>query len=309
MNWKVKAAIQRTCGMLPAGSETVYYGLQRTFGTLRRPTPPTSMIEEAASLSSWLTQAGLSLRDARVMEVGTGRRLDLPFGFFLAGAGAIHTFDLHRYLKPQLVQGSLNFIQAQRTLVENILAPVIDAQSLSMRLDKLKKARGVDEAMSIAGIQYYAPADAARTNLPARSIDVHTSYTVFEHVPGNVLREILVEARRLLAPGGVVLHHVDPSDHFAHDDPSISSINFLQFSEDAWRNLAENQFAYHNRLRADSYKTLFEECGYEVLRWDEALDLRALALLEQGFPLHPQFRDIDQRTLCCSVLRVLARPR
>ena len=61
MNWKLKAAIQRTCELLPAGSETVYYGLQRTLGSLRRPTPPTFMFKEAAGLSSWLSDAGLSI--------------------------------------------------------------------------------------------------------------------------------------------------------------------------------------------------------------------------------------------------------
>src|ERR1700733_2254405 len=40
MNWRFKAAIQRACGALPWGGEAIYYGFQRTVGSLRQPTPP-----------------------------------------------------------------------------------------------------------------------------------------------------------------------------------------------------------------------------------------------------------------------------
>lgn len=317
MHWKLKAAIQSACGAVPWAAEAVYYGLQSAFGTLRR--SPEPFFKEAVSLSQWLEAAGTSIRGARVLEVGTGRRVDLPIGLALAGAACCHTFDLHRYLKPVLVEQSLDYLRNQRATVESIFLPaieqaviqqaVIQKDSFYRRLDALAQAGSCAQALPIAGIVYHAPADAASTGLPAASIDVHTSYTVFEHIPRDALRSILLEGKRVLAPGGVALHHIDPSDHFSHEDSSLASINFLRFSEREWDRRAGNQFAYHNRLRSSHYRALFEECGYEIVRWQEWLDSRAVELLRNGFPLDPQFQGLAAEDVCCAVVRVLARPR
>ena len=309
MNWRLKAAIQKACSALPWGAEAVYYGLQRTVGSLRHPIPPFFLLSEAVSLSEWLRNAGLDISGKRIMEVGTGRQLNLPFGFYLAGAASVDTFDLHRYLKHPLVGDSLAFMRNERGRVENIFLPLVDRETLRQRLDALLSARDAGEAMKITGIRYHAPADAAQTDLPEGCIDIHTSYPVFEHIPEPALMSILGEARRVLSPSGMVLHHIDPSDHFSHENCEVSPINFLQFSEKQWHNYAGNQFAYHNRLRADQYQRMFEHYGYDILRWEPFVDAGAVELLNSSFPLDPQFQDMSPEILCCVVLRVLARPK
>jgi SAM-dependent methyltransferase len=285
----------------------VYYGLQRTLGSLRRPPTPLPMFQEAASLARWLCDAGLTIGAARVMEVGTGRRVDLPFGLYLAGAGPVHTFDLHRYLKPKLVEHTLAFLRANETELRSLFSPLAGERLFDERISALTTASDTEAALRAAGIRYYAPADASHTPLEAGSIDVHTSYTVFEHIPREDLRSILHEARRLLSPRGVVLHHIDLSDHFYQEDPKVSKINFLQFSDETWSRYADNQFAYHNRLRVHEFRELFEDCGYEIIRWQEYIDEKSLALLRNGFPLAARFRNLPPEVLCCDVVRVLAR--
>ena len=311
MNWRVKAAIQRACATLPVGAEPVYYGIQTAAGRLRKPAPPweRDMLRAAPELVSWLRVAGVPFEGCRVMEVGTGRWLDLPLGLFLAGAGSVDTFDLHRYLKPSLAEQGAASLASHPEKVEQLFLPVADRDALLGRLRVLSTARTLERIMECARIRYHAPADAAATGLPAGSIDAHVSYTVFEHIPAAVLRDILLEARRVLSPGGVVLHHIDPSDHCSHDDPSITPINFLQFSDEEWERRAGNQFAYHNRLRVHEYREIFERCGYEILRWEEHIDRRSLEALKSGFPLDPRFRAMFPQELCCTVVRVMARPR
>ena len=63
---------------------------------------------------------------------------------------------------------------------------------------------------------------------------------------------------------GITIHFIDLSDHFQHQDKSITSINFLHYSEKEWERIAGNQFAYCNRLRAGDYLALFEEAGFDV---------------------------------------------
>ena len=114
MNWKLKSAIQRACGALPWGSDGIYYGIQRVFGRLREPEPPLAMLSEAANLARWLQDAGVPVTGKRILEVGTGRRVDLPFGLFLAGAGPIYTCDRHPYLRLSLVSRSVKYMCAHR---------------------------------------------------------------------------------------------------------------------------------------------------------------------------------------------------
>lgn len=110
-----------------------------------------------------------------------------------------------------------------------------------------------------------APGDAADTNLPEQSIDFHTSYAVFEHIPLDVLENILKEGSRIIKKNGLFVHRIDYSDHFSHSDKSISSINFLQYSNDIWSRWANNRYMYMNRLRHDDFIELFESSGHQLI--------------------------------------------
>ena len=78
MHWKRKALIQRTCAALPFAQEALYYQLQRTFGSLRHKPDPIPMLEACADLAAGLIESGVPVRGARMMEIGSGRRLDMP---------------------------------------------------------------------------------------------------------------------------------------------------------------------------------------------------------------------------------------
>jgi methyltransferase family protein len=309
MNWKWKARIQRACASLPFLQEPVYYFLQSSFGRLRESHDPFPMLEACSELVTMLEDSGRPVSGARVMEVGTGRGLDMPLGFFLCGAESVITFDLHRYLKPSIVMASIGAICANQERAVKILAPVCDSRRLRERLESLCSAPNCNEVIRRANIQYRAPADAARTGLPDHSIDIQISYTVLEHIPPNVLRDILLEANRLLESSGFALHHIDPSDHFSHEDPSILPINFLQYSDAQWERLAGNQFAYHNRMRANEFAELYAECGHQMRLWKPHVHQASLNAVTNGFPLDSRFRKYSPEILSTVVLQVLSRPR
>jgi SAM-dependent methyltransferase len=309
MNWRVKSFIQRNCARLPFGSEAVYYRLQRAFGSLSRPGPFWEMLAATADMVSWLRDAGIPVDNTRIMEVGTGRRVDMPLGFHLCGAKSVDTYDSHLYLKSELVQQSLRILRENPENAIEILSRVANPEEIAGRLERLQSANDVASAMRASAVHYHAPTDAAATGLPASSIDVQISYTVFEHIPGPVLRDILTEARRILSPNGVVLHHIDLSDHFWHEDQSLSPIHFLQFSDKEWDHYANNQFAYHNRLRVTEYRQIFEDYGFKILRGEEKVHQAALESIKNGFPLNERFKGTASEALACVVFRALASPR
>jgi ubiquinone/menaquinone biosynthesis C-methylase UbiE len=151
--------------------------------------------------------------------------------------------------------------------------------------------------MLMTHIEYLAPTDAACLSVPDRSIDFHISFTVLEHIPAGIIASILKEAGRVLTTGGLLLHIIDPSDHFSHDDRSITAVNFLQFSDREWKRLAGNKFMYHNRLRAYEYVELFKRAGVRLIGQREAIDEQSLAVLRNGFGLDERFCHIKHEQL------------
>ena len=129
-----------------------------------------------------------------------------------------------------------------------------------------------------------APSDAAKTGLPDESVDYHVSNAVFEHIPLNILKDILKEGNRIVKKGGLFIHNIDYSDHFAYDDKNITAINFLRYSDEEWAKTAGNKHAYVNRLRHDDFISLFESAGHEFLQVETQKEdqQRVKELLEQG---------------------------
>jgi SAM-dependent methyltransferase len=308
VNWKLKAAVQRVCAALPVGREAVYYSLQRTFGQLRDPDRPLMMQQAAALMATELRAHGFDLRDKRVMEVGTGWRVDLPIGLHLCGARSVVTYDLRRYLKPRLVMSAVAMLVRRRKAVGEAFRELVDPAEVDRRLDRLGQAGNVRELFRLAGIEYRAPADAVRTGLPAASVDLHMSFTVLQHIPYTVLVDILREASRVLAPNGLACHHIDLSDQFAQADPSISRTNFLRFSDEEWAQYSSNQFAYHNRLRVPDYERLYREAGHQIVGWVTEVDDRSRREIANGFRVAERFRAFPPDVLATDTIRAISRP-
>ena len=230
MHWKLKAAIQNAIARLPSSaSYEAYYRLQRWGGGLRRMDPTDRLV---AAIEAWklVADSGRAPIGAVFFEVGTGHTPMMPIGFWLMGAGRIITVDLNPYLRDDLVHESLRYIGANQAAIRARFGDLLQPDRLDSLL-RLARQRSFSLArvLELCCIEYASPADAARTGLPANSVDVHTSFTVLEHIPPDVLSAILQEGRRFVRDAGVFVHRVDYTEHFSHSDSSISPINFLQY--------------------------------------------------------------------------------
>ena len=307
MNWKTKSLIQRICSALPVGREEAYYFLQRNFGELRYPPDPLPMLKSAAEIFTELHDDNIRIQGRRVMEVGTGRRIDMPLAFFLSGAESVKTVDLNRYLKPELALASARKMAENRDAIVKAFSAIAEPGEIHRRLDSIAGAASFDELLRKTNIEYHAPADATKTSFGDGTIDLQFSFTVFEHIPSEVLVGILKEFNRLASPEGIACHHVDLSDHFSHADKSIGPINFLQFEEEDWENINSNQFAYHNRLRVTGYESVYSEARHELVRWKTYNNEASLAEIKNGFQLAKQFQGIDPKILTTTALRVFSK--
>jgi hypothetical protein len=283
MRWKVKAAIQNTiAGLPPAVSYPVYYRMQRLVGGLRKMDPVESL---AAGVETWrrIIDQGHDPVGSVFFEVGTGNAPLVPLSYWLMGAERTMTVDINPYLKGELVQEALGYMSAHEMEISGLFGALLQRE----RMDELMRfctasAFSLERFLSLCSIDYHEPADAAKTGLSPHSIDFHTSCNVFEHIPPDVLRGILVEGCRIVRDRGLFVHMVDYSDHFSHSDESISPINFLQYSDDEWERYAGNRYMYMNRLRHDDVLSLFESAGHRIVATMPIVDERCRRVLEEN---------------------------
>lgn len=309
MNWKVKATIQNLMGRLPPDlANPIYYRLQRSCGGLRQPTP-VSRLEAGIEMVRRLRRLEHSVESAVFLEIGTGHQLNLPLSLWLCGASQITTVDLNHYLQEQLVMNDIAYLRSHEEEVRDLFAEIPQRGLFEERFERLTtRADSLRDVLSLTHIRYWAPADASRLALEANSVDYHVSFTVLEHIPVMVLKRIFQEGCRLLKPDGLFIHCIDFSDHFAHSDEAVSSVNFLQFSEREWRCLAGNRYMFHNRLRLDEFQNLLTELKLEILALDAKVDEVAVDVLRRGFPLNERFRDKDCRTNAATEAWLVASP-
>jgi len=277
---------------------SLYLLLQRFAGELRHPRY-LDRFAERHRMALLIRKHGVPVDGARVFDVGTGWLPLAPIGFWMCGATSVRTVDIHRYLNLPALSRALAWMADNREKLIALWSDVLSEDTLAARLETIAELIDrPDEFLARANIQYAAPSDAIDTGLEDDSIDVHYSTTVLEHIPPDVLADILAEANRILRPGGISAHVVDTTDHFGHTDPAITNVNFLQFDDETWAIYSNNQFAYHNRLRASDYRRLFEENSLRMVETISEIDTRALQALRDGLTLAESFRGKRHEDLC-----------
>jgi cyclopropane fatty-acyl-phospholipid synthase-like methyltransferase len=112
------------------------------------------------------------------------------------------------------------------------------------------------------GMTYAVPFDYKQSEV---RVDAIVSHTVLEHISPHVIEELVRDFRRVLNPGGMILHGIDHSDHRANVDTRLSRIDFLRYSDKIWNLLCIDPQDYTNRLRHSDYVAIFRAAGFEIV--------------------------------------------
>ncbi|MBE2193976.1 MAG: class I SAM-dependent methyltransferase [Anaerolinea sp.] len=307
MRWTTKAHIQRILSSTPGGKWLYYHVGQRIFGGLRN-FQIEEKLREGRTLLERLYTVGEHIQDRNTVEIGSGWVPVVPMFYWLHGQRSCITLDVSRLLKPALV---LDAAKQLSTLSPSLLAlsntsnqtSLVEKQAeLRSRIDN---EQSVNTLLKYCQIDYRAPVNTSRTELPSESVEAVYSNTVLEHVPLPTLETLIAEMHRILRPGGITFHLINPADHFSYSDSSISTINFLRFSE---RDFAKynSDFIFQNRLRPFQYRKLFEKQGFTVQLMEVIGNPTAL----QRFPrhnLHHDFAGLDDSELSAHDVYLVAK--
>jgi ubiquinone/menaquinone biosynthesis C-methylase UbiE len=262
--WHAKAIVQKVISFLP-GRHKINYWFQKniTKGVILSDEYFFDRLEHAQKHVAWFEKMNMNFSESRSMELGSGWYPVVPIYMFLKGMGSIYTLDisplsdavklrqtLERYKSYiESLEGEHTF-KAERieTLLSLIQDENLDHQQM---LDKLHITYLIADARNISTME-------------SDSIHMIHSNNTFEHIYPAILKDILIEFKRVLHPKGHMSHFVDMSDHFAHADPSISIYNFLTFSKNTWEILIDNSVQPQNRYRYPQYQAMYEDLQIEI---------------------------------------------
>jgi SAM-dependent methyltransferase len=305
VHWRIKGILQKTLSAVPGGVG-INDSLQRLAGARRDLSAHFKMkVEDWEVPSNHSVTHGSGIGGQHIFEIGSGWYPVLPLCYHLAGAHAIHTFDLNRHLSPATTLAALRGLEANLDRIAS--GSRLPPREIETRYRRLRDATSPESVLTTAGITYHAPADATRSRLPDASVDQVISNSVLEHVPGPVIAAMMAESVRVLRPGGLAIHSANCADHYAYFDRKITFLNYLQFTEAQWA-FWNNSLLYQNRMRPSQFFALAEEAGLELLARIATPRAELLAALP-SLQLQPPFNAMDPNDVCCTSFDLVARKR
>ena len=267
LNWKRKVLLQRVLSRIPFGEQ-----FNSCLQAVKR-SPLFPDLGFAAETRDRLVPVGrlirtlsgfLPLEGATVVEVGTGW-VPLPTVLlYLAGARVIHTYDIVRRVRWAALR---RILQALRGSVDACADAIGQPRrTVDQRLARIEGASSLEQMLDLAGIRYVAPGDVLATGLPDGSIDLFFAYSVFEHLPMELVHAFIREAGRLLRPGtGRFCVALDCVDNFSRFDKSLHPLDYLTYSDAEWNRLVNDRNRYHfNRLRSQEVQEILRGRGAAI---------------------------------------------
>jgi SAM-dependent methyltransferase len=293
--WQIRSALDNARAMAPF-QRTLRQLQDRAFPYKRQPAIDRDTLRWGLTMLEWLGD----LDGITVLEIGTGWQPLIPVLFSLAGA-TVYTADLNHLLRLDSLCATLESIREnQDEIIRRVTKITPDGVAYATR-----ECRDLEQRLKELRITYDAPCDCRHLILNSGSIDLVTSRSVLEHVPPPIIADIFSEARRLLRPGGRMMHIVDNSDHWAHRDRTITAVNFLQYPDWMFRLTCINSLNYTNRLRHSEYLSLLETAGFKLQRVQGMIDPNCVAALT-AMRLAERFRGFEAEDLATTTTVVLA---
>lgn len=237
------------------------------------------------------------------MEIGPGWQPIIPLILHLAGADKVILADPYRLLTRHTFSRAMRVLRSRRSDLARAIGSTED--DVEARLSGEEPS--LESYLARFRFAYLAPCDTTRLPLPSQSVDLVVSRAVLEHVSPSLVEGLFRESMRVLRPTGMTCHLIDNSDHWSHRDKRITAVNFLKFSDAAFRLTTVNPQNYQNRLRHSDYSRMLRQAGFAIDREDRVIDPAGQAAVGH-MKLDRRFRDRPAEDLACIMSMFLAKP-
>jgi hypothetical protein len=297
-SWLLKALTQRLIGSLP--NPHYWNELLQTRITRSIHLSPDQFAVKLGDCRTHLEHLRASQRKTShhfaALELGTGWFPVVPIGLYLCGASQVWTWDIVEHLRLERVRFALDSflrLNADGELERHLPGLLPERLNKLRELVADRSATTPAELLDRLAIRYQI-GDATHSRLPSRSVDLFTSIGVLEYLPTEALVPLFREFLRIAATDAVMSHLILFDDQYAYYDPQITPLNFLRFSDRAWRQL-NNPIIPLNRLRITDYRRALRDAGFRII--DETVVDRCDAAVLAKTRLAPRFRCYPEEDL------------
>ncbi|WP_130734796.1 hypothetical protein [Flavobacterium sp. J27] len=241
MNHKTKSFFFKIVSFLPNKiGFTLYYFFQNSKQSNNFELKLKSAENTFKSLIALCNQYKINIKNATVLEIGSGWVPSLPYLFLFKGnAKKVLTYDINNHYQKNNLK-KFNHVFEKTT-------------SIFLNVGKNELPQQVD---------YFPKTDVI--NCKDTTVSIVFSRFVLEHVKPEDMLLIHENFKKNFKKGTYIIHFVSPSDHRAYSDHTLSLQDFLKYSQKEW-NKIQTKFDYHNRLRFSEYVKIFESLDIEIL--------------------------------------------
>lgn len=287
--WILKAVVQKAISFLPQ-REKINYLFQKyvTKGVLLTDEHfEVKLISARDHIGYFNRYSSGRTGSAEILELGTGWYPIVPLSLYLTGESRITSVDAQSWLtKDSFILTIEKFIEwNNRGKFTSLLPGIITEKWNSLlHLYQMREQFSLSEMSEKLHFDFIV-GDARNLHITDSIFDFICSNNTFEHIPEEILYDILKEFKRVLKKGGIMSHFIDMSDHFAHFDKTINIYNFLKFSDFQWK-IIDNAIQPQNRLRLNDYKEMYRELDIDITEETHRKgDMKAL----NGIKLHKKY--------------------
>jgi SAM-dependent methyltransferase len=293
MKWQLKFFRNAIFGIFPLSIQEKLRNIKRAF------LPYDGQIDlwtlrQGLQQIEMLRMSGCEPYGKDYMELGTGWSPVIPLVFALVGCRSLTLVDSQRLMDNHTFAETCRKLLAYKEEISRRLH--VATSDIEQQLGKLA-TMSLESALAELNCRYLAPSDLFSNGLQEHSLDIITSRAVLEHVHPIIVRNMFHEFQKLLRHGGVMCHIIDNSDHWEHNDKSISRLNFLKYSQRTFDLFSSmNPLDYQNRLRHFQYKKMIEDAGFRVVCDESPPDENTMAELD-SLKIHPSFGQFSKEDL------------
>jgi SAM-dependent methyltransferase len=229
--------------------------------------------------SEALAASRFTVEDKDILELGPGRTSEVLSAFVVAGGRSGEGLDVSLEVADEVS------VERLKTVAELLVSRGQEFLSVIGS----SPARVAERLETIAGMEEvpirFRKYDGRQLPLPAQSIDLAFSRSVFEHVHQASVEPLLNDLRRVLRPQGLMIHFIDLRDHMRltrdlpAEGPSFSGstedwLDALSYRDWLFRAMFSRRPVAINRMRVNEWCEIFERVGFNVVyRQDYTLSL------------------------------------
>ena len=205
-----------------------------------------------------------SIEDKVICDLGCGRMnaVGLSTIFYLNGCKSTYAFDIKNIDSKRSATGLYEILLECHAAPENWLLSGFGREDYFNRLntidlDELKQGK-MDRFFEKLPIGW----DKKRLNdieIEDESIDICFSQAVLEHLLS--FDEAMAKLFQMMAPGGIMVHHVDFRDHRIIMEPQKYKWYSFLAEDEKWTD------GLCNRLRPNQMKEIMEHVGFQVIEF------------------------------------------